>query len=183
MLYREIIAVCSQIHTKHKYTMWAELYLVIAKMNFRIPEIVGNFLTSWGCLILQDEGTADPKKRTTSQKTWDLINIVSRSDCSKLGKHRVAVSTNVMTVPGDWPHNSYGAPPASSRGLLLSSVTFTVPNKMWIRFQPRILQSRATKLCTVTPMSLGYQYRMFHVTILAPSTLRWHLDLWRFGDW
>ena len=24
MLYREIIAVCSQIHTKHKYTAWAE---------------------------------------------------------------------------------------------------------------------------------------------------------------
>jgi hypothetical protein len=24
MLYREIIAVCSQIHTKHKYTVWAE---------------------------------------------------------------------------------------------------------------------------------------------------------------
>jgi len=22
MLYREIIAVCSQIHTKHKYTVW-----------------------------------------------------------------------------------------------------------------------------------------------------------------
>ena len=25
MLYREIIAVCSQIHTKHKFTEWAEL--------------------------------------------------------------------------------------------------------------------------------------------------------------
>ena len=24
MLYREIIAVCSQIHTKHKYAVWAE---------------------------------------------------------------------------------------------------------------------------------------------------------------
>jgi hypothetical protein len=24
MKYREIIAVCSQIHTKHKYTVWAE---------------------------------------------------------------------------------------------------------------------------------------------------------------
>ena len=24
MLYREIIAVCSQIHTTHKYTVWAE---------------------------------------------------------------------------------------------------------------------------------------------------------------
>jgi hypothetical protein len=24
MLYREIIAVCSEIHTKHKYTGWAE---------------------------------------------------------------------------------------------------------------------------------------------------------------
>jgi len=24
MLYREIIAVCSKIHTKHKYTVWAE---------------------------------------------------------------------------------------------------------------------------------------------------------------
>jgi hypothetical protein len=24
MLYWEIIAVCSQIHTKHKYTVWAE---------------------------------------------------------------------------------------------------------------------------------------------------------------
>ena len=24
MLYREIIAVCSQIHTKHKYILWAE---------------------------------------------------------------------------------------------------------------------------------------------------------------
>jgi len=24
MLYREIIAVCSEIHTKHKYTVWEE---------------------------------------------------------------------------------------------------------------------------------------------------------------
>jgi hypothetical protein len=24
MLYRKIIAVCSEIHTKHKYTVWAE---------------------------------------------------------------------------------------------------------------------------------------------------------------
>ena len=24
MLYRKIIAVCSQIHIKHKYTVWAE---------------------------------------------------------------------------------------------------------------------------------------------------------------
>ena len=24
MLYREIIAVCTQIHTKHKYSVWAE---------------------------------------------------------------------------------------------------------------------------------------------------------------
>jgi hypothetical protein len=24
MLYKEIIAVCSEIHTKHKYTVWAE---------------------------------------------------------------------------------------------------------------------------------------------------------------
>ena len=28
MLYREIIAVCSQIHTKHKYTVWAERGIV-----------------------------------------------------------------------------------------------------------------------------------------------------------
>ena len=24
MLYKEIMAVCSEIHTKHKYTVWAE---------------------------------------------------------------------------------------------------------------------------------------------------------------
>ena len=28
MLYREIIAVCSQIHTKHKYTVLAERRIV-----------------------------------------------------------------------------------------------------------------------------------------------------------
>jgi len=28
MLYREIIAVCSQIHTKHKYSVWAERRIV-----------------------------------------------------------------------------------------------------------------------------------------------------------
>jgi len=28
MLYREIIAVCSEIHTKHKYTVWAECRIV-----------------------------------------------------------------------------------------------------------------------------------------------------------
>ena len=30
MLYREIIAVCSQIHTKHKYVVWAEGTVVTA---------------------------------------------------------------------------------------------------------------------------------------------------------
>ena len=31
MLYREIVAVCSQIHTKHKYIVWAErrIFLVL----------------------------------------------------------------------------------------------------------------------------------------------------------
>jgi len=28
MLYREIIAVCSHIHTKHKYTVWAERRII-----------------------------------------------------------------------------------------------------------------------------------------------------------
>jgi len=28
MLYREIVAVCSEIHTKHKHTVWAERKIV-----------------------------------------------------------------------------------------------------------------------------------------------------------
>ena len=32
MLYGEIIAVCSQIHTKHKYTVWAERRILNYKL-------------------------------------------------------------------------------------------------------------------------------------------------------
>jgi ectoine hydroxylase-related dioxygenase (phytanoyl-CoA dioxygenase family) len=31
MLYREIIAVCSEIHTKHKYTVWQNVEFVNVK--------------------------------------------------------------------------------------------------------------------------------------------------------
>jgi len=35
MLYKETIAVCSQIHTKHKNTaMWAERRIVVFKLAF-----------------------------------------------------------------------------------------------------------------------------------------------------
>jgi len=36
MLYREIIAVCSEIHTKHKYTLWAEQEFVNVKLAVRV---------------------------------------------------------------------------------------------------------------------------------------------------
>ena len=36
MLYREIIAVCSQIHTTHKYTVWAEVELLNVKLVVHI---------------------------------------------------------------------------------------------------------------------------------------------------
>jgi len=36
MLYREIIAVCSQIHTKHKYTVWTERRIVDVKLVVHI---------------------------------------------------------------------------------------------------------------------------------------------------
>jgi len=36
MLYREIIAVCSEVHTKHKYAVWAERRIVYAKLVVRI---------------------------------------------------------------------------------------------------------------------------------------------------
>jgi hypothetical protein len=32
MLYSEIIAVCSQIHTKHKYNVWAERRIMNVKL-------------------------------------------------------------------------------------------------------------------------------------------------------
>ena len=39
MLYREIIAVCSQMHTKHKYTVWAERVMLGAFAKFRKQNI------------------------------------------------------------------------------------------------------------------------------------------------
>jgi len=36
MLYRQIIAVCSEIHMKHKYTAWAELELLNVKLVVHI---------------------------------------------------------------------------------------------------------------------------------------------------
>jgi len=36
MLYSEIIAVCSEIHTKHKYTLWAECRIVNVKLAVHI---------------------------------------------------------------------------------------------------------------------------------------------------
>jgi hypothetical protein len=40
MLYREIIAVCSEIHTRHKYTVWAELELLNVKLVMHIVTTV-----------------------------------------------------------------------------------------------------------------------------------------------
>ena len=40
MLYREIIAVCSEIHTKHKYTVWAERKLLNGKLAVHIVTTV-----------------------------------------------------------------------------------------------------------------------------------------------
>jgi hypothetical protein len=36
MLYRETIAVCSQIHTKHKHTVWAERRFVVLNLAVHI---------------------------------------------------------------------------------------------------------------------------------------------------
>jgi len=36
MLCREIIAVCSEIHTKHKCTVWAERGIVVVKLVVHI---------------------------------------------------------------------------------------------------------------------------------------------------
>ena len=36
MLYSKIIAVCSQIHTKHKYAVWAERRIVNVKLAVHI---------------------------------------------------------------------------------------------------------------------------------------------------
>jgi len=45
MLYREIIAVCSEIHTKYKYTVWAEHGFLNVKLG-------GMYSDHWGFYYL-----------------------------------------------------------------------------------------------------------------------------------
>jgi len=39
MLYREIMAVCSQIHTKHTYTVWAERRIFFNFVNLVLRKV------------------------------------------------------------------------------------------------------------------------------------------------
>jgi hypothetical protein len=54
MLYRKIIAVCSEIHSKHKYTVWAECRYTYftdkhgsAKINIRRCSVAQNTSNDW----------------------------------------------------------------------------------------------------------------------------------------
>jgi hypothetical protein len=64
MLYREIIAVCSEIHTKHKCTLWAEYKTILRSAHTACIYVF--------CVYLRTNGYYFPISSSGSTACWYL---------------------------------------------------------------------------------------------------------------
>ena len=93
MLYREISAVCSQIHTKHINTLWAEhrmLKLAVHKVHLRLLKVKNS--TSWNLLL-----------HWFIFFRWSVYQLVSG-----LAAHRLFISQSCKFAQGRCYHEGEG---------------------------------------------------------------------------
>jgi hypothetical protein len=97
MLYREIIAVCSEIHTKHINTLCGQN---VALLNVKPA---GTYSDRWDLKVLSDKVKHLDNHTTFWYVTWDTCNIFSSREESlvlNVMSHGKLSNDDICTLPG-----------------------------------------------------------------------------------